>query len=56
MTKKTNDKRYQVKNNQTDQQYDQERLTDGNAYSEYFEDDENKSGRYTDEYRENYTD
>jgi hypothetical protein len=30
---------------QTDQQYEQDRLTDDNAYSEYFQDDENKDDR-----------
>jgi hypothetical protein len=39
-----------------DQQYEQDRLTDDNAYSEYFEDDENKADRFTDDYRENFTD
>jgi hypothetical protein len=33
---------------QTDKQYEQDRLTDGNAYSEYFEDDGNKGDRFTD--------
>ena len=29
---------------------------DSQIYSEYFEDDENKADRYTDTYRENFTD
>jgi hypothetical protein len=35
-------------NYQTDQQYEQERFTDG--YSKYFEDDENKADRFTDDF------
>jgi hypothetical protein len=31
----------------TDKQYEHGRLTDDNAYSEYFEDDENKADRFT---------
>jgi hypothetical protein len=40
----------------TDTQYEKERFTD--AYSEDFEDDENKADRFTDDnaYRENFTD
>jgi hypothetical protein len=40
----------------TDRQYEQERFSD--AYSEDFEDDENKADRFTDDnsYRENFTD
>jgi hypothetical protein len=40
----------------SDHHYEQERFTD--AYSEYFQDDENKSDRFTDDnaYRENFTD
>jgi hypothetical protein len=39
-----------------DRQYEEERFTD--TYSEYFEDDENKADRFTDDnaYRENFTD
>jgi hypothetical protein len=39
-----------------DQQYEQDRLTDDNAYSEYFEGDENKSDRLTDDYHEDLKD
>ena len=35
---------------QADSQYEQDRLTDDNAYSEYFEDDENEANRFTDDY------
>ena len=38
---------------QTDR-YEQERFTD--TSSEYFEDDENKANRFTDDYHENFTD
>ncbi len=41
---------------QTDNQYEQDRLTDDNAYSEYFEDDENKADRLTDDYHEEFKD
>ena len=39
---------------QIDQQYEQERFTD--EYSEYFEDDENKADRLTDDYQEDLKD
>ena len=32
------------------------RFTDENAYSGYFEDDENKADRFTDDYKEDFTD
>ena len=38
----------------TDTQYEKERFTD--AYSENFEDDENKADRFSDAYHENFTD
>jgi hypothetical protein len=41
---------------QTDEQYEHDRLTDDNAYGEYFEDDENKADRFTDDYHETFTD
>jgi hypothetical protein len=44
----------QEKNCLTDTHYEQERFTD--AYSENFEDDENKADRFTDDYHENFTD
>jgi hypothetical protein len=42
----------------SDHYYEQERFTDDNAYSEYFQDDENKVDRFTDDnaYHENFTD
>ena len=39
-----------------DEQYEKDRLTDDNAYSEYFEDDENKNDRFTDDYSEDFKD
>ena len=39
-----------------DYNYEQDRLTDDNAYSEYFEDDENKADRFSDDYHEDFTD
>jgi len=41
---------------QADKQYEQGRLADDNVFSEYFEDDENKADRFTDDYHENFTD
>jgi hypothetical protein len=41
---------------QADKQYEQDRLTDDSAYSEYFEGDENKSDRLTDNYSEDFKD
>ena len=41
---------------QTNEQHEQDRLTDDNAYSEDFQDDENKADRFTDAYHENFTD
>jgi hypothetical protein len=45
----------QEENYLTDAHYEQERFTD--AYNEYFEVDENKADRFTDDvYREKFTD
>ena len=45
----TNDEEYQVADEeyQTDNQYEQDRLTDDNAYSEYLRDDFNAGDRFT---------
>jgi hypothetical protein len=47
--KDTNDEEYQVADEayQTDNQYEQDRLTDDNAYSEYLRDDFNAGDRFT---------
>jgi hypothetical protein len=52
--KYNDEKERQELSDEEDQQYEQERLTD--EYSEYFEDDENKSERFIDDYREDFTD